>query len=294
MKSGFCAIVGRPSAGKSTLVNALTGHKVSIVSSTPQTTRNKVRGIVSRPGAQAVLLDTPGIHLSDKKFNKYMMENVGAALDEADVILYVLDATRAPGVEEAAIRQRLEHRPAPLVVALNKTDQAAHEAGAHREALAALKPVAVVEISALTKKGLDSLWSALEAALPEGPAYYPDEYYTDQDPHFRCAELIREAALAHVREELPHALYVEIADLEVRDDEQTLWVRAFLTVERESQIGILVGHGGKTIKAIRVEAVRQLNRIFSQKVDLDLRVKVNNKWKGDDALLRRLVLPKDQ
>jgi len=296
MKSAFAAIVGRPSSGKSTLLNALCGHKVSIVSPVPQTTRNQIRGIVNRPAGQLVFLDTPGFHLSDKKFNKAMMDSVTRSLSDADLAVYLVDSTREIGPEEEALAARLATLRKPLVIALNKTEVT----GNHAEVLETwlrerMNPKAVLRISALGKHGLEKLLDTLLSYAPEGQAFYPGEFYTDQDPSFRIAEIIREQAIARVSEELPHALYVEVADREVRTEEgpngtkEILWLRVFLIVERASQVGIVVGRGGEKIKEIRVAAQKELGKIFSQRIHLDLRCKADPKWRSNDHLIHDLL-----
>ena len=291
MKSGFIAIVGRPSSGKSTLVNALCGAKVSIVSPVPQTTRNQVRGIVNAPEGQIVILDTPGFNLSEKKFNLEMMGNVAQALEGADAVLYVADLSRPAGPEELALQERLRRVALPILAALNKADLAPQELNSFetqiREALPQVQKT--LTISALTGAGIESLKAALFAVLPDGESFYPADYYTDQDPTFRASEIIREAAIQRLGEEVPHALYVEIADMELKENGDRLWIRAFLTVERDSQIGIVVGHGGAKIKEIRVASQKQLGKIFTQRIELDLRVKVNAKWRTKDTLIRGLL-----
>jgi len=217
MKSAFVAIVGRPSSGKSTLLNALCGHKVSIVSPIPQTTRNQVRGIVNRPQGQIVFLDTPGFHLSEKKFNLQMMDNVVRSLKDADVVIYTIDASRPAGAEENALIEKLKKAHKPLVLALNKMDfkmQSADSIEAHVRSQ--LELVAAVRISALKETNLDALFDAVFAEAKEGQAWYPEEYYTDQDPSFRIGEIIREQAINRLKDEIPHALYVEVADAEVK------------------------------------------------------------------------------
>lgn len=319
MKSAFVAIVGRPSSGKSTLLNALCGHKVSIVSPVPQTTRNQVRGIVNRPQGQIVFLDTPGFHLSEKKFNLQMMDNVVRSLKDADVVIYTIDASRPAGAEENALIEKLKKAHKPLVLALNKMDfklQSADQIEAHVRTQLELK--AAVRISALKQTNLDALFDAVFAETKEGEAWYPAEYYTDQDPSFRIGEIIREQAINRLKDEIPHAIYVEVADYEVREKgatdvwdrsegptlearaenpqdsgagspKATLWVRAFLTVERDSQVGIVVGKDGAGIKAIRQAAQKELGKIFSQHIQLDLRVKVNSKWRTKDHLISGIL-----
>ena len=290
MKSAAVAVVGRPSSGKSTLVNALCGGKVSIVSPVPQTTRNKVRGILTTGRGQLVFIDTPGFHLSGKKINRYMMELVSGTLAEVDVILYVVDGTRAVGEEERAIIDTLRSAARPLVACLNKKDsEGAAWAGVRGAVSAALPGAGMIEISALTGQGLEDVRDRLYELAPEGEQLYPEDYYTDQQPDFRIAEIIREKAILQTRMEVPHSIYVRLEDLEMRDDGATLWVRGFLCVERESQKGILVGRAGEKIKGIVRDAERELTEIFPYAVKLDLRVKVDKEWRKRDPLLKRMI-----
>lgn len=288
-RSGFVAIVGRPSAGKSTLLNKLCGQKVSIVSPYPQTTRNKIRGIVNRDEGQLVFLDTPGFHNSERKFNKQMMTLVASALEETDLVLYLVDGTRAPGQEEAELVGLLKAQAQQVLLAINKVDLPVHPRWDQFLSSSEGLGVPVHRVSAETGQGVDELLALLFAAAPEGPPNYPEEYYTDQDPEFRISEVIREQAMIRTREEIPHSIYVEIADLEENHQENRLWIRAFLVVERESQKGIVVGKGGEQIRQIRQESQKILGRIFPQRIHLDLRVKASPKWRNRDSLLRRLI-----
>lgn len=303
MKSAFVAIVGRPSAGKSTLLNTLCGYKIAITAPSPQTTRNKVRGVITEKRGQLVFIDTPGFHLSEKKINKHMVELITSSLEEVEAVLYVIDGTREPGPEEDAIAELLVPFADKLVIACNKKDLPASMSGFIREYTDKVLPAArFAAVSALDGTGVEEILGTLFDMAPEGEQMYPEEFYTDQDPEFRASEIIREKALRKVRQEVPHALYVEIADME-REEEpdelsplpegkpkpQKLWVRAFLVVERESQKGILIGKGGEVIKAIRKEAQKELGKIFPYRIHLDLRVKVNHKWRKKDDLLRRLI-----
>lgn len=296
-KAAFVAVIGRPSAGKSTLLNAFCGEKVAIVSPVPQTTRNAIRGIVNRPAGQLVFIDTPGRHVSEKKLNKKLMDVGVRALDEAELVLYVVDAVREAGEEEKAIAALLAPRADRLVVAVNKVDAKGAQAEKAKnfvaEAIPNLPADRILEISALEKTGLEPLLAALYAIAPEGEPMYPEDYYTDQEVDFRIAELIREKAMNRLSEELPHAIYVDVADTEFRDDGARLWVRAFIIVERESQKGIVVGKGGAMIKAIRQAAQKDMDRIFDWKTELDLRVKVGKDWRQSDHTLRRLIDLKD-
>ena len=289
MKSAFVAIIGRPSAGKSTLINRLCGEKVSIVSPVPQTTRNSIRGILSAGEGQLVFVDTPGYHNSDRKFNLQLKEVAESALEGIDLVLYLLDATRPPGEEEEDITRLLRFHSGHLVAAVNKIDNRRCRKEDTLAFLAERFPEApAFPISALSGQGVEALLAALWERAPEGELMYPRDLYTDQEPEFRIREIIREKAIGKVREEVPHALYVEVADTEFRGEppRQTLWVRAFLMVERESQKGILVGKGGATIKDIRLSAQKELNDLFPYRIQLDLQVKANPKWRSRDALLK--------
>lgn len=288
MKSATVAIIGRPSAGKSSLINALCGYKVSIVSTVPQTTRNRIRGIVNRDQGQLIFIDTPGLHNSDKAFNLRLKNVAMEGLAEADMVVYALDMGRAPGPEAYAIEEVVAKHKHKLVIIGTKSDLAQRSDG-----LARLSPqfdrVPQLEISVKPESNTDQFLATLYDKAPEGPPLYPEDYYTDQPPEFRIAEVIREAAMTRVGQELPHALYVDVADLEYREAQNLLWIRAFLVVERESQQGILVGKNAAKIKAIGTAARKQLLEIFSQKIHLDLRVKADPRWKSKDSLLDRLL-----
>jgi len=292
-KCAMVAIIGRPSAGKSTFLNTACGEKVSIVSPVPQTTRNAIRGIVNGSRGQLVFIDTPGYHESEKKLNLRLKAIAHDRLPEADCILYLVDATREPGREEEIICEMLKSAEARIVVGINKIDDPAARPGFVRlflqRALPGVSSDRVFEISAAKDTNLDPLLIRLFDLAPSGEALYPEEYYTDQDVDFRVAEVIREKAMLNTREEIPHACYVEIADLEMRKNGKELWVRAFLIVERESQKSMVIGKGASMIKKIRLEAVRDLNKIFSYRVDLDLQVKVNKNWRQKDPILGRLT-----
>jgi GTP-binding protein Era len=306
-KSAFVAVVGRPSVGKSTLVNRICGQKVAIVSPVPQTTRNAIRGIYNGKEGQLVFVDTPGWHYSEKKINKKLVSVSGRSMEDADLILYVLDASRPPGLEEKAIAAALLPFSGKTVAAINKIDSGGADTGGLRDFLREHLPelaapgTRCVEISALEEKGLDGLLSLLFALAPRGEPFYPGDLYTDQEVSFRIAEIIREKAITGLRQELPHSIYVEVADMEFRtapgapapeDDaagRKRLWVRAFIITERESQKGMIVGKGGARIKAVRLAARKDLNSIFDWDIDLDLRVKTSKDWRHNDTILKRLI-----
>jgi GTPase len=289
VKSGFVAVIGRPSAGKSTLVNALCGWKVSIVSPVPQTTRNKIRGIVNAPSGQLVLLDTPGYHLSEKRMNARLRETALSALSDADLVLYVMDSTRLPGGEEELVAALAAPVAAKTVIAVNKSDDPSSKPEAAEAFAAERLPLARrLRVSALRGDGLAELLAALLSLAPEGPRYYPEDVATDQEPIFRIAEIIREKAFLHTREEIPHSVYAEVEESEFSADRKELRVRAFLVAERESQKGMLIGRGASMIKVIRTEAERDMNDIFPWRVKLELQVRVDKDWRKDDATLKRL------
>ena len=296
-KSAFVALAGRPSVGKSTLVNLFCGAKVAIVSAVPQTTRNTVRGILSQERGQLVFLDTPGRHISEKKFNKKLMDLADRALKDSELVLYMLDASRPPGPEEQAVAEKLKNYQAICVAAINKIDVSGADVKAQRDFLDEFLPAIGgdrrFEISCLTKEGTGPLLYRLYEMAPNGEPHYPGEYYTDQDVGFRIQEIIREKAINRLREELPHSIYVEVADMEFREDssaqKKRLWVRAFIITERESQKGMIVGKGGEKIKAIGQAARKELNSIFDWKIDLDLRVKTGKDWRHNDRILKKLI-----
>lgn len=216
-KSAFVAIVGRPSAGKSTLMNTLCGEKVAISSPTPQTTRNRIRGIVTREEGQLVFVDTPGFHESRRSLNRHMRGLIDEAIRDSELLLYVVDSSREPGAEEFALMDAISDASIPRIVALNKIDAVPR---ARRDAILGtlrerLPDVPIMEISALRSDHTDELLDELFERAPTGRLHYSEEFYTDQDPEFRVSEIIREKALAGLRQELPHAIYVEVADMEI-------------------------------------------------------------------------------
>lgn len=311
-KSAFVAIVGRPSAGKSTLMNALCGQKVSIVSPVPQTTRNAIRGILNGDRGQLVFVDTPGFHQSDKKLNLKLSDLVRGSLSDADLVLYVLDVTREPGEEEELLSRTVAKVQKPILVLCNKCDQAnpAMVARAAEYLKERIPGCTVLEISALQQTGLDTLKDTLYTMAAEGHAWYPDDFYTDQDPDFRVAELIREQVMNRTREEVPHATWVEVEEMTrsmpdgspVPEDfdmagawdlpvskKPRLTIRASIVVERDSQKGIVIGKGGELIKEIRQAAEAGLREIFPYYIELNLKVKVDATWRGNDKLLKSMI-----
>jgi GTP-binding protein Era len=288
-KSAFAAILGRPSSGKSTLLNVLCGEKVSIVSPVPQTTRNMVRGIVTREAGQIVFLDTPGFHISDKKLNLKLKDLALRALGDADMALYLVDATREPGPEEESLAQVLAGATIPLVAVINKIDLSDADTMRAETFLSERLPLAPrLMISAKQKTGTENLVSLLFDIAKEGPLWYPEEYYTDQEPTFRIAEIIREKIMLHTRQELPHAVFVAFSDSRKLQD-GSLETSYDIVVERTSQKGILIGKGGSMIQKIREEAEADLSKIFDYAIHLRLQVSVDSTWKHDEKRLDSLI-----
>lgn len=278
-KSGFVAVVGRPNAGKSTLVNGLVGTKVSIVTAVPQTTRNRILGIVNRPGAQVVLIDTPGIHRPHSRLNEQMMTFVRQALTERDAAVLIVDASERFGHgDEFAVQMLKEYAPR-TILALNKIDRMKKP-----QLLPLIQRYSqlynfeeIIPISALRGEGITELLDAIVKLLPEGPQYYPPEMYTDQPERFLSSEIIREKIIIHTRQELPYATAVIIESFE--EGESITRIHASIVVEKDSQKPIIIGSGGDMLKTIGTEARLELEKLFPPKVFLELYVKVEPHWR---------------
>ena len=288
LQVGSIGVIGRPSTGKSSLINRICGHKVSIVSPVPQTTRSRVRGIMTREQGQLIFLDTPGLHLSDRKLNRVLREVALSVAGEVDVLLLVFDAGRRFGPEDHAVLAAASGFSGPRVAVRNKADlnTPGGAAGAMERTIRQAGIDAPLPVSALTGAGVEALVARLLALSPPGELHYPAATYTDQSPDFRVAEVVREQVFARTFAEVPHALFVEVVDLEPRP--AGLWVRAAICVERPSQVGIVVGRGGAGIAAIRRGAEAELGAIFGRRVAVNLRVKVRKKWRRNDDLLHGL------
>ncbi len=290
MKASFIALVGRPSTGKSTFINQVCGEKISIVSSHPQTTRNRVRGIYNSKEGQLVFVDTPGFYQSEQRFNRHLKGLLLSTLDSVDQVLYLLDVSRRPGEEERELLELLAAFKGPLIIALNKIDIKKNYRHDYLELIKdKLKQVPIHEISALTGSGVESLAGVILLTAPNGEPFYPLDYYTDQSPEFRISEVVREKAINLTRQEIPHQLYVEVADMEMHNQETQLWARIFICVERDSQKGIVVGKKGELIRDIVRQATEELNGLFPYQVKLDVRVKVRPKWRKNEQLLKKLI-----
>ncbi len=288
IKSGFAAIVGRPNAGKSTLTNALVGAKVSIVTPVPQTTRNRILGIVNRPDAQVVFMDTPGIHKPLSRLNQQMMSFVRQALQDRDLTVLIVDASETFGKGDQYALNLLKEYAARSILALNKID-----AIPKTRLLPLIDRYSklhdfeeVFPISALHGDGLEDLLQAVIRLLPEGPAYFPPDTYTDQPERFLAGELIREQVIRHTRQELPYVSAVLVE--EFKESETMTSIHATIVVEKESQRPIVVGAGGTMIKAIGTEARKELEKLFPPKVFLELFVKVEPHWRDNLSLVTEL------
>ncbi len=287
-KSGFVALVGRPNAGKSTLINALVGSKVSIVTPVPQTTRNRILGVVHRPDAQVVLMDTPGIHKPASRLNQQMMTFVREALAERDLAVLIVDAAEKFGRgDQFAVDLIKEYAPR-TILALNKID---------RIRKSNLLPLIdcyaklhefeeVFPISALRGEGLGGLLEAIVRLLPPGPAYFPEDVYTDQPERFLASEIIREKVIAHTRQELPYVTAVLLEDFQ--ETETLTRLHATVVVEKESQKPIVIGSGGQRIKQIGTDARVELEKLFPPKVFVELFVRVEPDWRDNRAVLAAL------
>ncbi len=293
LRTAVVAIIGRPSAGKSTFLNTACQEPVSIVSPIPQTTRNAIKGIVNTSYGQLIFIDTPGYHDSEKKLNLRLRNVTEAQLDDIDCVLYVIDSTRATGEEEVHTANLLKKLQSKTVVAINKTDLPASKPLPIRQFISENLPDIpadrILEMSAEKDIGINEVLKALYSISPEGDPMYDEELYTDQDLTFRICEVIRGEAINRLEQEIPHAVYVEVADVEHRNEGKKLWIRAFLCVERDSQKGIVIGKGASKIKEIRMAAVRKLSEIYIQKIDLDLQVKVDKNWRQRDYTINKLI-----
>ncbi len=287
-RSGFVAIVGRPNAGKSTLVNTLVGRKVAIVSPRPQTTRNRIQAILNRDDAQIVLIDTPGIHKAENVLGHQMMAEAARALQGIDLLSLIVDATSKFGAGDRFSLQWIKRFTGPVFLLLNKVDRVSKplllpliDRYRQRFDFAEIFP-----ISALRGEGCSDLVNAWVARLPEAPPYFPPDQFTDQPERFLVAELVREQAIHATRQEVPHAVAVLIDRFEEKTD--LIKIRATIYIERQGQKGILIGKGGETIKKIGTLARREIESILGAHVFLELFVKVQPNWRQNATLVHQL------
>ncbi len=289
-RSGFVAVIGRPNAGKSTLINSILGQKVAAVSPRAQTTRRRQLGILTAPEYQVVFVDTPGLHEARTKLGEFLNQEAEEALHGVDVILWIVDATDGPDADEeriAAILAQMRKRPT-LYIALNKVDLlSAEKVPAKLQACAGLiKEAEIFPVSALRGTGRDELLKALVAKMPEGEAEFDEDQVTDFFERDIAADLIREACLLHLRDEVPHGINIRMDEF-IERGEQGARISATIFVERESQKGIVIGEGGNMLKKIGTSARQEIELMSARKVFLELRVKVEKDWRDDESALRR-------
>jgi GTPase len=296
-RSGFVAVIGKPNVGKSTLMNAYLGLKIAIVSDKPQTTRNRLLGILTLEAergdgadAQIIFVDTPGIHRPHHKLGEYMVQTAVRAIPDADLVLWLVDGSQPPDEEDRLIAQILGKRSdLPVLPVLNKTDRVPPERiDAQAQAYRALGPFDDwLWISALRRQGLDELLAGIVARLPLGPRYFPEEQMTDQQLRFLAGELIREQVLRYLHQEVPHSVAVMVQEFKERSEALT-YIGAHIFVERDTQKAIVLGRGGAMIKRIGRDARQEIERLLGTRVYLELWVKVKAKWRKDEEELRRL------
>ena len=287
-RAGFVAIVGRPNAGKSTLLNHLVGQKIAIVTSKPQTTRNRIQGIVTQKRGQVVFIDTPGLHAPDSALGRQMMHEVAAAVEGIDVLLLIVDASRVSPQTDSMLLEKAQRFPGKTILVLNKVDVVPKPT---------LLPLidrfrqefdfaAIVPLSALKGTGCDDLLNEIFRHLPEGQPYFPEDQVTDQPERFLAAEIIREKAIRALHHELPYALAVFVDKFE--ETPRLVRIEATLNVERDTQKKILIGHKGAMLKKIGTEARKELESLLGRKVFLGLFVKVAQDWRENPQRVREL------
>jgi len=281
------SITGRPNVGKSTLLNHLVGTKVAIMSDKPQTTRNMIRGILTTENAQIVFIDTPGIHKPRNKLGEFMVNTAVRALEEVDLILYLVDASAEIGLGEYYIMGVLEKVDTHVFLVINKIDLVPK--GKIAEIIQTLVSefnfAEVVPVSAATGENADTLLKLLVDYLPEGPKYYPDDMVTDKPEQFIISELIREKVLQATRDEVPHSVAVQVEDIQDKGD--IIYISVVIYAEKDSQKGIIIGKGGQKLKEIGFKARQEIENLFGGKVYLDLWVKVKKDWRKNDGVLRQ-------
>jgi len=295
-RSGFVAVMGRPNVGKSTLINGYVGQKVAIVSPKPQTTRRRLRGILTLPEAQIVFTDTPGFHEPRHKLGEYMVETAIRAIPDADVVLFVVDVSTLPGARDSQLARLIQQRATgACILVMNKVDLVTPDKGEERREayLSVTDCDHWLMFSATEGHNHDELLDLIIQYLPPGPQLYPADQITDQPLRFMAAELVREQVLAHLYEEVPHWVAVAVEEFEERREDLT-YIEAIVYAAKESQKGIIIGQGGKMLKRIGKAARKEMELLLGTKVYLELWVKVRTGWPRDELALRDLgyVLPK--
>ena len=287
-KSGFVSIIGRPNVGKSTLLNQMVGTKIAIMSDKPQTTRNKIRAVLTSEKGQIIFIDTPGVQKPRNKLGEFMLKQALTSLEEVDVLLYVVEANSPIGPQENYLLKTLAEVKNPIILAVNKIDTVS-KAEAENIALIIENKIPVLKtyfLSALKGEGVADLIEGVFELLPEGPPYYPEGQITDYPERFIIAEYIREQILHLTREEVPHSVAVVVEEIKPRENSDTVYVSAVIYVERDSQKGIIIGKNGKMLKEIGQRARREIERLLGSKIYLELWVKVKEDWRNREAWIR--------
>lgn len=286
--SGFVSLVGRPNVGKSTLMNYIIGEKIAIMSPKPQTTRNKIQAILTKPDFQAVFIDTPGIHKTKYKLDDYMVKAAETTFSEVDAVLMLVEPLGRILHDDENVMERLKKTKTPVVLVINKTDTADEEKILRTVDVfsRAYKFADIVPVSALSGKNMDELLKVIKKYLPVGPKYFPDDMVTDQPERQIVSELIREKALRLLRDEVPHGIAVEINSMKKRPDRDLVDIEAVIYCERESHKGIIIGKGGNMLKNIGIKSREDITSLLGSEVNLQLWVKVKKDWRDSDFLLK--------
>lgn len=288
-RSGFIAIVGRPNVGKSTLLNKMLGEKVAIVSSKPQTTRNKITGVLTLDGVQLVFLDTPGLHRSRTKLDEHMAKAVDESIADVDAAMLVVEPQKEISGDESTVLEKLTAKKIPVLLAINKIDTLRHKEDI-MEVIAAWSErsnfSAVVPVSAVSGSGVGSLLDELKKQMPEGPQYFPDDMMTDQPERLIVAEIIREKLLVLLSDEVPHGIAVSIEGMKERKN--MMDIQATIYCEKESHKGIVIGKGGKMLKTVGMKSREDIEKLLDCHVNLQLWVKVKDDWRNRENILKTL------
>lgn len=286
-KSGFVSIIGRPNVGKSTLLNRIVGQKVAIMSDVPQTTRNKIQGVVTSDDSQIVFIDTPGIHKPQTRLNDFMLKSAYSTFNEVDLVLFMVNAAEKRGAGDNFILEKLKNLRTPKFLIINKIDQVKPE-----ELIKIIMDYTsdnefneVVPISAIQGNNVDEMMATIKKYMPEGPQFYPDDQVTDHPEYFVVSEFIREKILQLTKEEVPHSVAVVVESM-LRNEDDKVHVHATIIVDRASQKGIIIGKGGKMLKEIGVRARRDIETMLGDKIYLELWVKVQKDWRDKQSYLQ--------
>lgn len=287
-RSGFVSLIGRPNVGKSTLMNSLIGEKIAIISSKPQTTRNKIQSILTEEDFQAIFIDTPGIHKPKSKLGNYMVKSAETTLNEVDIVLYLIEPFEKIKESDLAIIKRLEKVSTPVFLIINKIDTVAPE-----EILAVIDSyksvynfAEIIPVSALKGKNKEDLLKCIKKYLPQGPQFFPSDMITDQPERQIVAEIIREKALKLLQDEIPHGIAVEISSMKPRKDKDMVDIQATIYCERDSHKGIIIGKQGSMLKKIGSNARYEIERLLGSPINLQIWIKVKKDWRDSDFLLK--------